>query len=157
MPRTQYRQNRPCQCPCQRGMVNTGGDSHLNKQQKMLMSAERAIKRLVKLSKQISNDALADWMIQGDKLGQCKAGELWFVATWLDDVCRPGGVIPEYQHSKPYLACVVCGKDSHRMEVRRHARYCSDGCRQKAYRLRNGSGNRSHKQTVTNGAERGIL
>ena len=38
--------------------------------QKLLMSAERAIKRLAKLSKQISNAALADWMIQGDKLLQ---------------------------------------------------------------------------------------
>jgi hypothetical protein len=129
----------------------------MDKQQKMLMSAERAIKRLVKLSKRISTVALADWMIQGDKLGQCRAGDLWFVATWLGDVCEPGRVIQEYEYSKPSLACVVCGKDSHRLETRKHARYCSDGCRQKAYRLRNGSGNRSHKQTVTNGAERGIL
>jgi hypothetical protein len=60
----------------------------MNKQQKMLMSAERAINRLVKLSKQISNDVLADWMIQGDKLGNCDAGNLWFVATWLSDSLR---------------------------------------------------------------------
>jgi hypothetical protein len=120
----------------------------MDKQQKMLMSAERAIKRLVKLSKRISTVALADWMIQGDKLGNCDAGDLWFVATWLSDVCEPGGVIPEYEHSKPHLACVVCGEDSQRLEVRRHARYCSDSCRQKAYRQRNGSGNRSRKQTI---------
>jgi predicted nucleic acid-binding Zn ribbon protein len=122
----------------------------MDKQKKMLMSAERAIKRLVKLSKQISNGALADWMIQGDKLGNCDTDDLWFVATWLGDVCEPGGVIREYEYSKPHLACVVCGKDSHRLEVRRHARYCSDRCRQRAYRARNGSGNRSRKQTVTN-------
>jgi predicted nucleic acid-binding Zn ribbon protein len=114
----------------------------MNKQQKMLMSAERAIKRLVKLSKQISNDALADWMIQGDKLDNCDAGDLWFVATWLGDMCEQGGAIPEYERSKPHLACVVCGEDSHRLETRQHARYCSDKCRQKAYRLRNGSGHR---------------
>ena len=90
----------------------------MNKQQKILMSAERAIKRLVNLSKQISNDALADWMIQSDKLGQFDADNLWFVATWLGDVCEPCGVIPEYVRSKPHLACVVCGKESHRLEAR---------------------------------------
>ena len=45
----------------------------MSKRQKLLMSAERAMKRLAKLSKQISNAALADWMIQGDKLGNCDA------------------------------------------------------------------------------------
>jgi predicted nucleic acid-binding Zn ribbon protein len=128
----------------------------MNKQQKMLMSAERAIKRLAKLAFHISNENLADWMIQGDKLGDCKAGDLWFVATFLSD-CVECGSIREFEQAKPHLACVVCGKDSHRLEARRHARYCSDRCRQKAYRLRNGSGNRPRKQTVTNGGIGGVL
>jgi hypothetical protein len=44
----------------------------MNKQQ-MLMSAERAIKRLAKLAWHISDENLAEWIIQGDKLGECKA------------------------------------------------------------------------------------
>jgi predicted nucleic acid-binding Zn ribbon protein len=121
----------------------------MDKQQKVLMSAERAIKRLAKLARHISDENLAEWMIQGDKLGDCEAGDLWFVATWLSDCVECG--IREFQQAKPGPRCVVCGKDSHRLEVRRHARYCSDRCRQRAYRLRNGSGNRPRKQTVTNG------
>jgi predicted nucleic acid-binding Zn ribbon protein len=124
-------------------------DQGMNKQQKMLMSAERAIKRLAKLAWHISHENLVEWIIHGDKLGECKADDLFFVATWLSD-CVEGG-IRKYEYSKPHLACIVCGKDSQRLEARRHARYCSDRCRQKAYRQRNGSGNETRKQTVTNG------
>jgi hypothetical protein len=37
----------------------------MNKQQKMLMSAERAIKRLAKLAWKLDKSDLAAWMIQG--------------------------------------------------------------------------------------------
>jgi hypothetical protein len=114
-----------------------------------LMSAERAIKRLAKLAGHIDEKDLAEWMIQGDKVGACHAGDLWFVATWLDDIAQSG--VREYEESKPCLKCVVCGNDSHRLEVRRHARYCSDKCRQRAYRQRNGLSKRTQGETVTNG------
>jgi predicted nucleic acid-binding Zn ribbon protein len=121
----------------------------MDKRQKLFMSAERAIMRLAKLAHQIRNKDLADWMIEGDKLGQCRAGDLQFVAEWLDDAVQLGK-IHEFEQSKPHPACAVCGKDGRRFDVRKHTRYCSDRCRQKAYRQRNGSGQRPRKQTVTN-------
>ena len=54
-------------------------------QKKLLMSAERAIKRLAKLAFRISEEKLANWMIEGDKLGECRAADITCVAGWLTE------------------------------------------------------------------------
>jgi hypothetical protein len=121
----------------------------MDKQQKLFMSAERAIKRLAKLAWRIRPEHLAEWMIEGEERGECKAGDIWSVSDWLSDTVESG--IRKFEGAKPDRAgCVICGKDSQRFDKRKHTRYCSDRCRQKAYRQRNGSGNRPRKQTVTN-------
>jgi hypothetical protein len=102
-------------------------------QKKLLMSAERAIKRLAKLAFHISDEKLANWMIEGDKLGECRAADITCVAGWLADVAQVGKV-KEYDAAKA-PKCVVCGGLA---RDRSHSKYCSSQCRQKAYRQRNG-------------------
>ena len=102
-------------------------------QKKLLMSAERAIKRLAKLAFHISDEKLANWMIDGDKLGECRAGDITCVAGWLTDVAHVGKV-KEYNFAKA-PKCIVCGEFA---RDRSHSKYCSSRCRQKAYRQRNG-------------------
>ena len=102
-------------------------------QKKLLMSAERAIKRLAKLAFRISDKNLANWMIEGDKLGECRAADITCVAEWLTDVAHVGKV-KEYDAAKA-PKCVVCGEFA---RDRSHSKYCSSRCRQKAYRQRNG-------------------
>ena len=102
-------------------------------QKKLLMSAERAIKRLAKLAFHISDEKLANWMIDGDKLGECRAGDITCVAGWLTDVAHVGKV-KEYDAAKT-PKCVVCGSFA---RGRSHSKYCSSRCRQKGYRQRNG-------------------
>jgi hypothetical protein len=124
----------------------------MRNQKKALMSAEGAIKRLAKLMMWIDDKVLAEWIIEGDKLGECDADDLHGVVDFLMDTLHSG--VLEFKRAKPHQVsvCTVCGNDgSRRMESRSHARYCSDKCRQKAYRQRNGSSDRSHRQSVTNG------
>ena len=101
-------------------------------QKKLFMSAERAIKRLATLVFQISDENMANWMIEGDKLGECCAADLAFVAKWLTDVAHVGKV-KEYDFAA--RKCIVCGEFA---RDRSHSKYCSNRCRQKAYRQRNG-------------------
>jgi hypothetical protein len=102
-------------------------------QKKLLMSAERAIKRLAKLAFHISEENLANWMIEGDKLAECSAADIACVAKWLTDVAHVGKV-KEYDFAKA-PKCIVCGELARN---RSHSKYCSSRCRQKAYRQRNG-------------------
>jgi hypothetical protein len=102
-------------------------------QKKLLMGAERAIKRLAKLAFHISEEKLANWMIEGDKLGECHAADITCVAEWLTDVAHVGKV-KEYDAAKT-PKCVVCGSFA---RGRSHSKYCSSRCRQKGYRQRNG-------------------
>jgi len=102
-------------------------------QKKLLMSAERAIKRLAKLAFRISNKNMANWMLEGDQLGECRAADITCVAEWLTNVAHVGKV-KEYDFAKA-PKCVVCGGLA---RGRSHSKYCSSRCRQKAYRQRNG-------------------
>jgi hypothetical protein len=114
--------------------------SGMSTREQKLMRAERAIKRLAKLAMDIdiNPEDLAEWMKQGDKLGECNAVDIAFLAEWLGLVEEEGD-IRAFEHAKPRPACAVCGKDAHKFDVRRHTQYCSDKCKQKAYRMRNGS------------------
>jgi hypothetical protein len=113
-----------------------------------LQSAQRAIERLAKLAFQIRDRDLAAWLIEGDKLGECDARNARFISEWLECVCHDG--IYDFEAAKPPRpGCIVCGKDSRSFDKRSHTRYCSSRCRQKAYRKRNGSSERTSKQTVT--------
>ena len=104
----------------------------MHDQNKLFMSAERAIKRLAKLVFEISNENMANWMIEGDKLGECRAADITCVAGWLTDVAHVGKV-KEYDAAKA-PRCVICGEFA---RDRSHSKYCSSRCRQKAYRQRN--------------------
>jgi hypothetical protein len=77
-------------------------------QKKSLMSAERAIKRLAKLARRVSDKNMANWMIEGDKLGECRAADIGYVAGWLTDVAH-FGKIDEYNSAKA-PKCIVCGE-----------------------------------------------
>jgi hypothetical protein len=51
------------------GSVATDGSAlKMQDQKKSLMSAERAIKRLAKLARRVSDENMANWMIEGDSL-----------------------------------------------------------------------------------------
>jgi hypothetical protein len=100
---------------------------------KLLLTAERAIRRLAKLAFHISDKKLASWMLEGDKLGECRAADIICVAEWLTVVAHVGKV-KEYDFAKA-PKCVVCGELA---RDRSHSKYCSSRCRQKAYRQRNG-------------------
>src|SRR3974390_922425 len=89
-------------CAC-----GTGGAPSMQDQKKLFMSAERAIKRLATLVFQISDENMANWMIEGDKLGECFAAYLAFVAKWLTDVAHVGKV-KEYDFAA--RKCIVCGE-----------------------------------------------
>jgi predicted nucleic acid-binding Zn ribbon protein len=115
--------------------------------ERKLRSVERAIKRLANLLMQVDHKDLASWLIGGDKLGEGRAGDAWFVSEHLDWVCDQG--IKEFELGKPVPKCLVCGESTRKFDSRSHTRYCSDKCRQKAYRERHGS---HRKMTVKRNA-----
>jgi hypothetical protein len=102
-------------------------------QKESLMSAERAIKRLAKLARRVSDENMANWMIEGDKLGECRAADIGYVAEWLTGVSHVGK-INQFDAAKA-PKCIVCGDFA---RDRSHSKYCTSRCRQKAYRQRNG-------------------
>jgi hypothetical protein len=94
--------------------------------------AERAMTQLAKIAMQIDAKEFAQFLIERNPDGR-RLGDPGFVGQWLDDVWSYTSHIEDAKRPK----CIVCGADHSDRLDRPNARYCSDRCRQKAYRARN--------------------
>jgi hypothetical protein len=98
------------------------------------LQAERAMMQLAKIARHIGAEDFAQYLIERDPDGR-RLGEPGNVRDWLGDAWEITKRVEEAKAPK----CAVCGKDWSERLDRPNARYCSDRCRQKAYRERNGS------------------
>ena len=110
------------------------------RQAERYLGVERAVERLSKLARHIDAEDLADYLI--DRGNVRRVDDAAFVGQWLVDAW-------EYMRDRRAdlrPKCIVCGADE---LDRPNARYCSDRCRQKAYRQRNGSAAPARGRSVT--------